>query len=180
MSDAAITLIIAFVIFLATGIIWIKISDYFLSAVDIVGHSRFSYWVRKYISGFFFGAILAFVYIGMWGPSRQTDEIKPSQPEKSSQKPQEENKTQQSFNPINLNCTTDNQIIRMICSDKELTLANNKYQTAYISLPSNVSDEQAQLINDKLNKDLSECNMKSQCIYFSFQEATIALENLKK
>ena len=187
MPDNTINMIIAIIIFLGFGLLWIKLSDYFLSAVDIVGHSRFSYWVRKYVEGFIYGLILAIIWIvAISGPSNQSD-TKDTNTSKTTTdvKPRNDNNNvkqqQQKINVVGLDCNSENKIVSTICSDNELVEINNKYQNFETLLSSkNIDVEKLKENRTELNRKLVECNLNKQCIYFSFQEAIISLGNLEK
>lgn len=175
---------ISIAIFIVTGVVWIKISDYFLSAVDIVHHSRFSYWFQKYISGFISGFILAliffFVALSYQEPTEKSS-IKDSKNIESSQKsPDSDRKANQSLQVIGLDCNENNNTIKAICSDRELILANNNYHNLYTKASQSVNKDELDNINNALVSELVKCNTNSQCIFFSFKESIIKLENLTK
>jgi len=179
-------LLVCLFIVIASGIIWIKISDYFLSAVDIVHHSRYSYFIRKYVSGFGVGILLAIVFFFSFGDlmirnksDNNNTDISKSQSSQESKTTLNNNENKNLNTVTGLDCNSDNKIVNLICNDKELIEINNKYQNFGTSLFSkNVDGEKLKENRAELNRKLIDCNLNKQCIYFSFQEAIIQLESL--
>jgi hypothetical protein len=164
MSENTISLV-ALAIFLVSGFLWIKISDFFLSAVDVVHHSRFSYWIRKYISGFFVGLILAGVWLTLGvdlintANNKTLNNTQPSSINKNSKNvqtssteiPVQKNKTESKqsdvgSNVIGIDCNSENKISKIICNYKDLIQINNKYQKYVSNLKSKNTD--ADLLKD--------------------------------
>jgi hypothetical protein len=165
----------------------IKFSDYFLSAVDVVHHSRFSYWFQKYIGGFIGGFVLALVFFFMFFDSgtsstkeiNSTTEIsknsKQTEDLKTSQKPDQ---TVSQVKPTGFDCGSSNEIIKLICGDKDIININNKFNELHSKLITNgVSKEKLDVVENSLVTNLKNCNLDRQCVYFSFQEAYIKLES---
>ena len=110
------------------------------------------------------------------------NKTQPSSTEVSSQTNKSDLKQKEvSSNVIGIECNSGNQIASVICSDRDLIEINNKYQN-YVSVlkTKNIDNDLLKENVDELNRKISECNLNKQCIYFSFQEANIGLQNLDK
>jgi hypothetical protein len=180
----------AAILFIISAVIYWKISDFFLSAVEVVNMSRFGYWCQKFFGSIFIGLLLVGLLYWVWSPYEEKTETESpltsiSAPKETQSAPTP-TESVQAQNNTNLNNSSQSQtdaidcrqvtdLSKLICSDKNLLEANNKSLSIYMKAKSRDAGFAADIRNDMMNS-IKSCNLDAQCIYFAYEKASNNLQ----